>query len=70
MSDRKGLLRDVIDEPDDDAPRLVLADWFEENGEPDRAEFIRLQIGLAREDVEQADEPGRWPWSARPACRP
>jgi uncharacterized protein (TIGR02996 family) len=57
MSDRKALLSGVTDEPDDDAPRLVMADWFEENGEPDRAEFIRLQIGLAREDVEQAEEP-------------
>src|SRR5262245_15204849 len=57
MSDRKALLRGVIDEPDDDTPRLVMADWFEENGESDRAEFIRLQIQLAREDVEQADEP-------------
>lgn len=27
----------------DDTPRLVLADWLDEHGEADRAEFIRLQ---------------------------
>jgi uncharacterized protein (TIGR02996 family) len=34
--------------PDDDTPRLVFADWLQENGDPDRAEFIRLQIAVAR----------------------
>src|SRR4051812_42241662 len=40
--------------PGDDAPRLVLADWLEENGgEADRArgEFIRLQCQLAHARV-------------------
>src|SRR5262249_45999206 len=31
-----------------DTPRLVYADWLQENGDPDRAEFIRLQVQLAR----------------------
>ncbi|HKB04124.1 MAG TPA: TIGR02996 domain-containing protein [Gemmataceae bacterium] len=35
---------------DDDAPRLVYADWLEEHGQPERAEFIRLQCELARGD--------------------
>ena len=34
-------------EPHDDAPRLVLADWLDEHGEPERAEFIRCQLMLA-----------------------
>jgi uncharacterized protein (TIGR02996 family) len=38
------LLRTLLERPDDDAPRLVYADWLDENGEPDRAEFIRVQI--------------------------
>ena len=42
MTRRDALLRAVCDAPDDDLPRLVFADWCEENGEPDRAEFIRL----------------------------
>jgi uncharacterized protein (TIGR02996 family) len=33
--------------PDDDLPRLVYADWLDENGQPDRAEFIRTQVELA-----------------------
>jgi uncharacterized protein (TIGR02996 family) len=28
--------------PEDDLPRLVFADWLDENGDSDRAEFIRL----------------------------
>jgi uncharacterized protein (TIGR02996 family) len=38
----------ITERPDDDLPRLVYADWLEENGEPDRAEFIRTQIELAK----------------------
>ncbi len=29
-------------------PRLVYADWLDENGDVERAEFIRVQIGLSR----------------------
>jgi uncharacterized protein (TIGR02996 family) len=42
MTDREALLRSVIDSPEDDAPRLVFADWLEEHGETQRAEFIRV----------------------------
>ena len=37
------LLAAVRRDPFDDGPRLVMADWYDENGEPDRAEFIRVQ---------------------------
>ena len=40
-------VRSILDAPDDDAPRLVYADWLDEHGEADRAEFIRLQIRAA-----------------------
>lgn len=40
--------RAIIAEPDDDAPRLIYADWLDEQGDADRAEFIRLQIQLSR----------------------
>jgi uncharacterized protein (TIGR02996 family) len=46
----RGLLAGVLDAPEDDAPRLVYADWLEEHGgESDRAraEFIRLQVRRA-----------------------
>jgi uncharacterized protein (TIGR02996 family) len=58
------LLRAVKEEPEEDAPRLVLADWLEENGdEADlaRAEFIRLQCEASRLDAAErsAFSPGR-----------
>jgi uncharacterized protein (TIGR02996 family) len=40
-----GLLRDAKLNPEDHGPRLILADWLEEHGEPERAEFVRLQCG-------------------------
>ncbi len=46
--DRDALLRAVASAPDDDLPRLVYADWFDENGDPDRAVFIRAQVEFAR----------------------
>jgi uncharacterized protein (TIGR02996 family) len=45
---RDGLLQDIIANPDDDTPRLVYADWLDENGQEARAEFIRLQIHRER----------------------
>lgn len=51
MNEREALLRAVCDNPDDDTPRLVFADWLQENGnESDcaRAEFIRAQIEQTR----------------------
>jgi uncharacterized protein (TIGR02996 family) len=44
MSDLHALIRACKDEPDDDAPRLILADWLEEHGEFDRPAFIRWQL--------------------------
>lgn len=41
------LLRAVKDAPDDDTPRLVLADLLEEQGDP-RGEFVRIQCRLAQ----------------------
>src|SRR5437764_549926 len=50
MSDRLGLLQAILEAPDDDAPRLVYADWLEDHGDPEWAEFIRAQIAYARLD--------------------
>jgi uncharacterized protein (TIGR02996 family) len=38
----------ILAHPDDDAARLVFADWLEENGDGARAEFIRVQVERAR----------------------
>src|SRR5437588_12608417 len=37
-------LADICANPDDDTPRLVYADWLEDHGDSERAEFIRTQI--------------------------
>lgn len=42
-------LEAILQDPDDDTPRLVYADWLEEQGDSAsaaRAEFIRVQHGL------------------------
>jgi uncharacterized protein (TIGR02996 family) len=43
------LLAAVHASPKDDTVRLAYADWLEENGEPDYAEFIRWQVQNAEE---------------------
>jgi uncharacterized protein (TIGR02996 family) len=40
-------LQAIIEDPDDDTPRLVYADYLDERGDP-RGEFIRVQLALAR----------------------
>ena len=42
----KALLAACHREPDDDTPRLVLADWLQERDDP-RGELVRLQVRLA-----------------------
>jgi uncharacterized protein (TIGR02996 family) len=49
MNTGDALLQAVIENPEDDTPRLVYADWLDETGGPeeaDRAEFIRVQCRL------------------------
>jgi uncharacterized protein (TIGR02996 family) len=58
MTKDEAFRRAILDDPDDDTPRLVYADWLEENGDPERAELIRAQCRAAQiEDVcaEQID---------------
>jgi uncharacterized protein (TIGR02996 family) len=54
MNERAALLRAVCENPDDDTPRLVFADWLDEHDEPERAEFIRLQCEVARLQTDDA----------------
>lgn len=41
-------LQDSKDHPEDDTPRLILADWLEDHDDEPRAEFLRVQLQLAR----------------------
>ncbi len=57
MSDGDALLAAILAEPDEDTPRLAFSDWLDEHGgeaERVRAEFIRVQIELARVPVGEA----------------
>jgi uncharacterized protein (TIGR02996 family) len=47
MTSNEAFLQAILEDPDDDAPRLVYADWLEKRGDP-RGEFIRVQCQLAR----------------------
>src|SRR4051812_20972291 len=40
-----GLIRGILAEPDEDAPRLVYADWLEDQGDP-LCELVRVQMEL------------------------
>src|SRR5438045_3614039 len=42
-------LQDIKENPDDDTPRLILADWLEEHGDP-RGTFLRIQCELAKSE--------------------
>jgi len=42
MNDGDALLKAILAHPEEDTPRLIYADWLQENGQHDRAEFIRL----------------------------
>jgi uncharacterized protein (TIGR02996 family) len=53
----EALLCGCKEAPEDNEPRLVLADWLEEHGEADRAEFVRLQLRLAPDDPVAAPRP-------------
>jgi uncharacterized protein (TIGR02996 family) len=48
MNEREAFLRAIFESPDDDAPRLVYADWLEENKDPLQAAFVRVQVELAK----------------------
>src|SRR6516225_6153600 len=47
-TDRDALLAAICAAPDEDTPRLVFADWLDENGSPNWAALIRAECELAR----------------------
>lgn len=48
MTPEQAFLADILANPDDDTPRLIYADWLEEDGPNHRAELIRVQCELAK----------------------
>jgi uncharacterized protein (TIGR02996 family) len=57
MSHADGFLSDIRAHPEDDAPRLIYADWLDEQGQLERAEFIRVQCRLAAIDPRAPERP-------------
>jgi uncharacterized protein (TIGR02996 family) len=55
MAEDASLFEAILAVPEDDAPRLIYADWLEEHGDTARAEFIRLQCALAQLPLEAAE---------------
>jgi uncharacterized protein (TIGR02996 family) len=47
VTHEEAFIQAIREDPDDDGPRLIFADWLEEHGDP-RGEFIRVQCELAR----------------------
>jgi uncharacterized protein (TIGR02996 family) len=67
MSDEDALLAAIIAHPDEDTPRLMYADWLDDHGQPDRAEFIRIQCApdadeAAEERAAELEERNRAKW--------
>jgi uncharacterized protein (TIGR02996 family) len=51
MNQEEAFLQAILEHPDDDAPRLVYADWLDEQGDAEQAEqaaFTRAQVRRAR----------------------
>ena len=80
----EALIQAIVESPEDDMPRRICADWLEDYAQPERAEFIRLQIALARLPSDHparpalqtrerglllAHERGWWPPRLRPPGR-
>src|SRR5215212_5071916 len=47
MSETNPFLQAILETPDDDTPRLVYADWLDDHGEHEWAEFIRISCRLS-----------------------
>src|SRR4051812_9175502 len=62
MTHEDAFLQAIAEAPDDDAPRLIYADWLDDHGEPAFADFIRVQCEIAR----LCEENDRWlEWKLR-----
>ncbi len=59
MNEYEAFVAAIRAHPDEDTPRLALADWLQENGDETRAEFVRAQVALG---AAQPDEAFRQRW--------
>ena len=54
METADALIAAMAADVDDNTPRLVYADWLEEHGQPERAEFIRLQCRIGGDAADRS----------------
>jgi uncharacterized protein (TIGR02996 family) len=50
MAEERAFLAAILERPDDDATKLVYADWLEERGDP-RGEYLRLAVKMRQHRV-------------------
>jgi uncharacterized protein (TIGR02996 family) len=50
MAEERAFLAAILERPDDDATKLVYADWLEERGDP-RGEYLRLAVKVRHDRV-------------------
>ena len=69
MTHEDAFFQAILERPRDDAPRLIFADWLDDHGDCDRAEFIRLQCqGGHPERVEQLLRKHDEEWAGPVVC--
>lgn len=51
------LLKDILANPTDDTPRLIYADWLEDNGQAERAASIRYALWVHRANNDDPSDP-------------
>jgi uncharacterized protein (TIGR02996 family) len=70
VNDESALLAAILAAPEDDAPRLVFADWLDEHGNATWADLIRVQIGVARDPSAALRQRLKDLWSGRGGWAP
>ncbi len=53
MTTADAFLQSILAEPEDDTLRLIMADWLEENGQPERGGVLKISV------IEAIKEMGR-----------
>ncbi len=65
MSDLDALLAGIVADPHDTLRWLIVADWLDDHGQPDRAELLRLHRELIRTCCVPDQHPERTAWQSR-----
>jgi uncharacterized protein (TIGR02996 family) len=57
MRENEGFVQAIAEEPTCDTRRLVYADWLEEHGNPQAADFLRTELALAKLPLDSLEAP-------------